>query len=295
MAFSSENLKVFLAVLDKGSFSAAARELQRVPSAVSMMIGQLEAELDLTLFDRSSREPVPTEAARALEPQARQVARHFQQLQTQALQLHQGLEKRLSLTIAPELLLTRWGEPLTVLATEFPQLEVEIRSAPQAEAVCLLHQGEVDLALVFERIGLDERESFQEFSSELMVPVIAPSHPLVNERSAPVRDVDLMDTRQIVVASGDLAGLDPRVVFSRQRWLTDSHLAALSLVQAGVGWANLPQTLVEPLLTAGTLQQVVLENMSNEFRLFVDVVWSRDRALGLGAQRYIELIRESVK
>lgn len=42
MNFSSDNIQLFLAVLDRGSFSAAARALQRVPSAVSMAIGNLE-------------------------------------------------------------------------------------------------------------------------------------------------------------------------------------------------------------------------------------------------------------
>ncbi|MFT2603357.1 LysR family transcriptional regulator, partial [Acinetobacter baumannii] len=68
MAFSSDNVRVFLAVLDSGSFSAAARQLGRVPSSVSMTISQLEAELDLVLFDRTARDARPTELARALEP-----------------------------------------------------------------------------------------------------------------------------------------------------------------------------------------------------------------------------------
>ena len=54
MAFSSDNVRVFLAVLDAGSFSAAARQLGRVPSAVSMAIAHLEAELDVPLVDRKS-------------------------------------------------------------------------------------------------------------------------------------------------------------------------------------------------------------------------------------------------
>ena len=47
MAFNSDNVQVFLTVLDHGSFSAAARALSRVPSAVSMTIAHLEAELDV--------------------------------------------------------------------------------------------------------------------------------------------------------------------------------------------------------------------------------------------------------
>ena len=95
MAFSSDNVQVFLAVLDHGSFSAAARALGRVPSAVSMAVGHLEAELDVLLFERMGREPRPTAAARALEPQARLLAGQLQQLNAQALALTQGLEERL--------------------------------------------------------------------------------------------------------------------------------------------------------------------------------------------------------
>ena len=59
MVFTSESLRVFLAVIDQGSFSAAARTLGRVPSAVNMAVSQLEAELDLELFDRSTRKALP--------------------------------------------------------------------------------------------------------------------------------------------------------------------------------------------------------------------------------------------
>ena len=148
MAFSSDNVRVFLAVLDSGSFSAAARRLGRVPSAVSMAIAQLEAELDLALFDRSGREPRPTDVARALEPQARQLARQLRQLQAHAQQLHLGLEQRLTLAIAPELLSAPWSQPLAVLAAEFPALDVEVLTAPQADALRMMYAGEAQLALV---------------------------------------------------------------------------------------------------------------------------------------------------
>lgn len=45
MNFNSENIELFLSVLDTGSFSAAARKLNRVPSAVSMAVANIEAEL----------------------------------------------------------------------------------------------------------------------------------------------------------------------------------------------------------------------------------------------------------
>lgn len=293
MAFTSDNVKTFLAVLDHGSFSAAARKLGRVPSAVSMTISQLEDELDLSLFDRTLREPRPTEIALALEPLARQLASQLRQLDVHALALHQGLERRLTLAIAPELLSAHWSEPLAVLAAEYPSLEVDILSAPQTSALRMLHDDQAQLALVFERIGNDDREAFQEFSDELLVAVISPEHPVCKDMRKRLRMEDLIDLRQIAIASRDMGPSDSRMLLSRQIWRTDNHLATLKLVQAGLGWAYLPHTLVEPLMKSGTLQKIDFENISNQLRLWADIVWVKDRPLGLGAKRFIELMRQT--
>lgn len=304
MAFSSDSVQVFLAVLDQGSFSAAARALSRVPSAVSMTIAHLEAELDVTLFDRSGREPRPTAAARALEPQARLLAGQLQQLNAQALALTQGLEERLTLAIAPELLAARWSSPLATLAQEYPLLQVEVLAAPQVDALALLHSGRAQLALVFERPSIDGREGFQEVGSETLVAVMAPQHPVLlaarataAARGEPpgralLREEHLTTTRQIVVASRDLAQTDPRFVFARHHWRTDSHLAALGLIEAGLGWGWQPRALVQPRIEAGSLVEMPFDNLSNGVALWVDVVWSKERPLGLGARRFVQLIAQ---
>lgn len=289
MAFSSDSVQVFLATLDHGSFSAAARALSRVPSAISMTIAHLEAELDVQLFDRSGREPRPTPAARALEPQARLLALQLRQLNAQALSLTQGLEERLTIAIAPELLAAHWSGPLAALADEHPLLQVEVLAAPQADAVAMLHAGRAQLAMVFERPSIDGREGFEEVGSETLVAVIAPGHPVL--RSAPrLSEVHLTTTRQIVVASRDWAQTDPRFVFARHHWRTDNHLAALGLIEAGLGWGWQPRALVEPRIQAGTLVEMDFQNLSNGAALWVDLVWSKERPLGLGARRFVELM-----
>jgi DNA-binding transcriptional LysR family regulator len=294
MAWSSDSVEVFLAVIDKGSFSAAARALGRVPSAVSMAIGNLEAELDLPLFDRTGREPRPNAAARSLEPQARLLATQLRQLQVQALSLTQGLEHRLTLAIAPELLAAPWSAALATLAQEHPLLEVEVLAAPQADALDMLHTGRAQLALVFERPSLDGREGFQEVSSETVVAVIAPGHPVLAQVGGRLREQHLITTRQIVVAGRDLATSDPRFVYARDSWRTDNALAALSLIAAGLGWGWLPRNVVLPHVAAGALVEIPFENLSNGLDLWVDVVWSKERPLGLGASRFVDLMRRRV-
>jgi DNA-binding transcriptional LysR family regulator len=92
------------------------------------------------------------------------------------------------------------------------------------------------------------------------------------------------------VAGRDLATSDPRFVFARHVWRTDNALAALSLITAGLGWGWLQRNFAKPHVAAGALIEIPFENLSNGLDLWVDVVWSRERPLGLGAQRFVKLI-----
>lgn len=299
--FNSETVSVFLAVLDCGSFSAAARQLGRVPSAVSMTIANLEAELALELFDRNGREPKPTAHAQALEPQARLLLSQLQQLNTQALELSQGLEARLTLVIAPELQSTPWVEPLRTLAQEYPLLEIHIITAPQTDALQLLHDGSAQLALVFERPAIDGRESFQEVGEETLVAVIARTHPLLREMPATgsINDSQLRPIRQVMVGSRSQgesrSSIDKFCISSEHYWRVDHPEAALQLVLAELGWAWLPRAFVQPYLNGRMLVELPIENFTNGEALWIDLVWSRERPLGLGAQRFVALMREQYR
>lgn len=291
MPFPLEQVPLFLAVIDAGSFSAAARRLGKVPSAVSMAMGQLEAELGLKLFDRSGREPVPTAAAQALEPQARLLAQQAQQLNQHAQALHAGLEKRLTLAIAPELMASAWAAHLGAVLVQFPALEVEVLAAPQDDALELLHAGRAHLALVFERPNVDAREGFQEQGAETLVAVMSPQHPLWQQMQARGKShidmTQLAQARQILVASRDHALTDQRFVFSHQLWRADSHGAARALIAAGWCWGWLPLSFVEPHVHSGELVHIPLANISNGTKLFVDWVWSKERPLGPAAALFV--------
>ncbi len=105
-----------------------------------------------------------------------------------------------------------------------------------------------------------------------------------------LREEHLTTTRQIVVAGRDLATSDPRFVFARHVWRTDNALAALSLITAGLGWGWLPRNFARPHVAAGALVEIPFENLSQRARPVGRCRWSRERPLGLGAQRFVALI-----
>ena len=262
MAFDLDNLRVFLAAIDHGSFSAAAGALGRVPAAVSMPTAQLEAQVALPLFDRAGREPVPTAQARALVPQARRLAEQLGQLNRHALSMTQGLEPSLVIAVAPELVAaTPWSDALATLSSEFPLLEIEVLTAPQADALAMLKSGRAQMALVFERQGLDPSEQFQEVARETLIAVAAASHPMLARDPAALRDEHLIAERQILVAGRDACDVDKR-----------------------------PSGFVRAALASGELVQIPAGNFTTALQLYVDVVWTQTRPLGLAARRFVELL-----
>lgn len=96
-----DQLQVFLAVAETGSFSAAARRLNRAQSVISYAIANLEAQLEVTLFTRgTARQPDLTDAGRALLSDTRRLIADLDVLRSRAKSIRQGLEGEVSLALS---------------------------------------------------------------------------------------------------------------------------------------------------------------------------------------------------
>lgn len=287
MNFSSDNIQLFLAVLDRGSFSAAARTLGRVPSAVSMAIGNLEAELGYPLFERGPREVRPTAQAVALEPHARLIAEQLGLLQVHALELSQGLESSLTLAVVPDIDQRPLFAAIARLGERYPLLDIQLLSAPQEDALQLLDSGRADLCLAFAGLHVDASRGFQHIGTESLVATLSPAHPAL--RDGRIRYLeDLINVRQILVRSRDLPLADPRALIGATHWSTDSFDFAVQMVEAGLGWGDLPLARVAPLIAAGRLVRLRFANTRNELRLPIHAFWRRQQPLRQAARLLIE-------
>jgi DNA-binding transcriptional LysR family regulator len=293
MNFSSDNIELFLAVLDRGSFSAAARSLRRVPSAVSMGIANMEAELGFQLFDRSHREPVPTALALALAPHARLIAEQLKQLQNHAIELSQGLESTLSIGVASDINSRGLLTAINTLAERYPLLNIEVLTAPQDDVVHMLHQERVDVCLAFGGLNINSQEQFHFVGAESLVAMLSPRHPALQGAPGELFLEDLVNVRQIMVASRDLPIADLRPRVAESYWRTDSLPMALNMVEAGLGWGNFPLSLAAPLLAQGRLIRLKFKNTKNELRLPIHLVWLKSRPLDKAARELVALMRDA--
>ncbi|MCK8640276.1 LysR family transcriptional regulator [Acinetobacter schindleri] len=293
MNINQEQLLLFKAVIETGSFSAAARKLGKVPSAVSMAIANMEIDLDLQLFKRIGREPQPTTAAQVLYEKTEQLLVEMNQWKQHAQALSSGLESELNIVIVSELLHTRWTDYVVLLEQQFPDLKINVFSAPQEDAHRLLFEGAAQLALMFEREQLETREQFVELKKETLVAVAAKSHAL--SQLDQVSYEQILNSRQIVVASRDHQ-IKPELLFSRNYWRTDNHHSAYRLIKQSLGWGILPMEMLhEHPHIQEQLHILDLYDFTSKFDYFVDLVWSRETKLGQAAHFLINHIRNQRK
>ena len=252
-----DKLRLFLAVAEEGSFSAAGRRLQRVQSAVSQGIASLETDLEVALFDRSGRLPTLTPAGRSLRINAQQVFDQVEILRAKAANFSEGLESELSLvtdTITPTSLLI----PLVRSFKEtFPSVALRLHNAVMDSVVALVRDGECQLGVAGYAESAGDGVRRQLIADVMMIPVAAPGHPLASIRSA-VPTSALLGETQIVVSQHSKTPGPDHGVLSASTWRVADMATKRELLLAGLGWGSLPSEL-DSDLEDGRLCELSLE------------------------------------
>lgn len=280
MQWNLEQIRLFVSVAEQRSFSAVARDLQRAQSAVSSGIALLEADLGVSLFDRSSgRQPRLTEAGGALLEEARELLRQCDRLDGRALALMRGEEARLRLAHDEAMPYQPVLDSLEALAEQFPGLEVQLASGAQGDVARKLVERRADLGLLFHHEQMPEALERRVLGSVEMVTVCAVGHPLVN---APrVSRQQLGRHRQLLIAPQQ-SGYPGGEQISAQVWRADSFYVMAELLMRGLGWAWLPRHVVQ--YPAYQNQMVELISDWTPPALVVEMVWRRDEPLGPAAR-----------
>src|SRR5215831_16809937 len=117
-----DQMRVLVAVAESGSFSAAARSLGRVQSAISQSIQTLEATLGLQLFDRAGKTPRLTDAGRAVVADARALIVGAAALRARAEGMANDMEPELALAVDAMFPIPLLMESLKALREAFPLL-----------------------------------------------------------------------------------------------------------------------------------------------------------------------------
>ncbi len=287
-ALTLDQLRTFAAVIDHGSFSAAARERRRVQSAVSQAMQRLEATLELTLWDRSTRTPTPTDAARALRGAAERVLVELAALERLATSLAGGVEARVDLCVDalfPIDVLVGLGQRF---AEAFPAVELRIDTQTLGAVSSRVADGRATLGVVGP-MGARPELAAAPLGVVEMVTVVAPGHALAARAAPALVDAEALSAHVQIVLSerGDEAapgaddGVPDQSVFSPRTWRVADLHTKHALLRAGLGFGNLPLHAARSDLEAGALVALAPAAWPTPtLPLRLSLVTRRDRAEG---------------
>jgi DNA-binding transcriptional LysR family regulator len=272
---SLDQLRIFLAVVDEGSFSRAARRLGRAVSVISYGIANLEAQLGVSLFARQgSRRPELTDAGKALLAEARAVADDVDGLMAKVRSLHQGLEAELALAVDVMMPSTTLAAVLREFQRMFPTVFLRLHVEALGAVAALVLEQKAQLGIGGPVI-VDHPELERVAVGEVgLVPVAAPSHPLAKlDRIAPGatrQHLQLVLTDRSPLTEGrDFSVASPRT------WRLADLGAKHALLLEGIGWGGMPRHAVADDLKAGRLVELSLPE-APPVLYGLNALWRRD-------------------
>ncbi|HEY2528563.1 MAG TPA: LysR family transcriptional regulator [Xanthobacteraceae bacterium] len=252
---SIEHLLVLLAVVETGSFTAAAERLGRATSAVSYSIDALEELLGVSLFDRGmARRPKLTPEGQALVFEAKAVARSVERFRARAKGLRSGLESEISLVVDSIFPKERLVAVLVDFRRMFPTVPIRLLVRTLSGVQQAIRNGDADIGvgglLHVDSTGLRRID----MGTNRMVPVAAPHHPLVlHGDPSPLRARDHL---QLVLSDQRAGhGRDYGVV-GQATWRVGDVELKHRLLLAGIGWGGMPELMVRADIQSGRLVQL---------------------------------------
>jgi DNA-binding transcriptional LysR family regulator len=258
---SLDQLRTFIAAVDEGSFSAAARKLRRAQSVVSDLVGNLEAQIGVKLFDRSARYPKLTQAGIVLLADARGIVAGVDFMKARAKGMSSGLEPELSVVVDVHYPIAAITEAANEFRRQFPGTPLRLF----VEALGAVHQRVLDasasvgIAATFP-IPVPSLGS-ERLAGIALIMVAARHHPLAAidgtiAKSDLAKHVQLVLTDRSTLSAGVEFG-----VLSPSTWRLADLFAKHAFILSGLGWGGMPMHVVQRDIAEGKLVELSIEDL----------------------------------
>ena len=259
-----EALAMMDCIARAGSFAAAAREMGKVPSALTYSVRQLEDALDVLLFDRSSRQAVLTAAGQELLHEGRRLLQELDAVANRVRRIATGWESELTIAVDDALAKRAIFDLMEAFyqlagdesapASIGPPTRLKLRVEVLAGTWEALMSGQADLA-----IGTSPQAPGASVHTELMGEMemlfcVAPHHPLARA-AEPLAAAEIARHRIVAVAdtARSLAPVTVGVVPGQEVLTVPTMSAKLEAIMRGLGCGSLPSAMLRRHVEAGRL------------------------------------------
>jgi DNA-binding transcriptional LysR family regulator len=247
----NQNLKAFITVANSGSFSESAEQLHLTQSAISKRIAQLEHQIGKKLFDRIARQVTLTEAGTELLPRALRILQEYENALQAINDLSGEASGTLRLAISHHLGLPRLPPVLKQFAQQYPKVTLDIEFMDSEKAYEQVLHGQSEVAIITLALESHHNIHSQKIWNDPLRFICAQDHPLATLTKPELKD--LAEYPIILPGLNTYPGRSSQNLFQQEGIplkapMSTNYLETIStMVETGLGWSVLPETLVREL------------------------------------------------
>lgn len=261
LRLSLEALQIVDAIDRRGSFSAAGKELHRVPSTISYTVGKLEDDLGVQVFERNGPKVELTKAGRELLKEGRYLLRAAQDLEHRVRRVASGWETELAIGHDSMFASGAFDDDIRAFYDVAQQTRLRIvREALSGTWEALLDR-RIDLAIGAPGDGPAGGGYVSEPIGTLRwVFAVAPTHPLAAVEGKLGRS-DLQRHRAVAMADSarQMAARTVGLLLGQDTLTVPDMAAKLHYQIAGLGFGFLPEPCARAAIAAGLLVEKEVE------------------------------------
>ncbi|NWD08555.1 LysR substrate-binding domain-containing protein [Pseudomonas gingeri] len=290
MKARSDELQIFVCVIECGSISAAAEQVGQTPSAVSRSLSRLEAKLDTTLINRTTRRMDLTEEGKFFFERAKQILEQMDELEERLSLRQQTPAGRLRINAASPFMLHAVVPYIAEFRSLYPDIQLELNSN---DLIIDLLEQSTDIAI---RIGnlADSTLHARSLGSSPLNILASPAY--LERHGVPASVSELSAHTLLGFTQTESLNHWPLRHAQGDRWQIQPGISASSgetlrqLALEGQGIACLSHFMTHQDIRSGRLQ-VILPEANSGYRQPIHAVYYRNSQLALRIQCFLDFIQ----
>lgn len=290
MKARSDELQIFVCVIECGSISAAAEQVGQTPSAVSRTLSRLEAKLDTTLINRTTRRMDLTEEGKYFFERSKLILAQMDELEEHLSSRQQKPAGRLRINAAVPFMLHGIVPYIAEFRRLYPDIQLELNSD---DLIIDLLEQSTDIAI---RIGALADSTLHARSLGCTPLHILASPAYLQRHGTPTSVAELAEHTLLGFSQTETLNHWPLRHVEGDRWLIEPGIAASSgetlrqLALEGQGICCLSNFMTIDDINTGRLVPV-LEAFNTGYRQPIHAVFYRNSQLALRIQCFLDFIQ----
>ncbi|TKI03170.1 LysR family transcriptional regulator [Martelella alba] len=247
---SLRQLRIFLAVAEHHSFSRAGNMISLTQSAMSHSIGELETELGIRLFDRTTREVLLTQDGADLAEELRRIISELETTLSHAQSRGERRRGLVHVATSPTISAGIMPGCITQVVENYPQINLIIHDQVQQQTIQMVLNGEVDFGVIVEPSVPSDLYT-ETFMEEPFCLVLPKAHPIARQSQVKWSNLQNQELVLLDYASGSRPIIDDALMRHGVKPCVVQELGHVAtifrILQSGIGVSIIPQLALSSL------------------------------------------------